>query len=191
MIGFSQTLGYAVQILSCLSPSEARLGRSLSTGAAVPAPYMSKLVNRLARAGLVVTKRGRRGGIMLARHPAMISLLDVVQAVEGRHWIEPSLLSMDTCLVLKQVPLEDFWRSFVQQLEAKLKETTLADLTQRQQQVKRRATRAVTEALSTPTAPDQSATLPPTVAPSSNADLPEPEFCLFGLGGGQEPPSRG
>lgn len=129
MVGFSQTLGYAVQILTCLSATEPRLGRTLSLGAAVPAPYMSKLVNRLARAGLVETKRGRRGGILLSRHPAMITLLDIVQAVEGQHWIEPSLLSMDTCVVLGYSPLEKLWSEFVSRLEAGLREVTLAELT--------------------------------------------------------------
>jgi Rrf2 family protein len=186
MIGFSQTLGYAVQILSCLSPTEARLGRNLSLGAAVPAPYMSKLVHRLGREGLVITKRGRKGGIILARSPEQITLLEIVQAIEGRHWVEPSLLSMDTCLVLKQVPLEDFWRNFVRQLEAKLKETTLADLTRNkhsQEPARTPHSRPAVPAPPPPSPSPASGAGPDSEMPSSPDDgEADAGLCLFGLG---------
>lgn len=154
MVGFSQTLGYAVQILTCLSATEPRLGKTLSSGAAVPKPYMAKLINRLAKAGLVETKRGRRGGILLAKHPAMITLLDIVRAVEGRHWIEPSLLSMDTCVVLGHVPLEDLWREFVTRLEAGLKGITLAELIRHKEAKMARLTQEAPPAAGTQTHSD-------------------------------------
>ncbi|RME93862.1 MAG: Rrf2 family transcriptional regulator [Verrucomicrobia bacterium] len=169
MVGFSQTLGYAVQILTCLSATEPRLGKTLSSGAAVPKPYMAKLINRLAKAGLVETKRGRRGGILLAKHPAMITLLDIVQAVEGKHWIEPSLLSMDTCVVLGHVPLEDLWREFVSRLEAGLKGITLAELIRHKEAKMARLAQEAASSPSPPQAASEAAALKEPPGPSYGA----------------------
>ena len=49
----------------------------------VPAPYLAKQLQAMAGAGIVESVAGRRGGYRLARPPAEIPLLDVVDAVEG------------------------------------------------------------------------------------------------------------
>ena len=49
----------------------------------VPAAYLAKHLQALARAGLVESTQGPRGGYRLARPPAEITVLDVVLAVEG------------------------------------------------------------------------------------------------------------
>jgi Rrf2 family protein len=49
----------------------------------VPGPYLAKSLQALARSGVVESIPGRRGGYRLARPAKSISLLDVVQAVEG------------------------------------------------------------------------------------------------------------
>jgi Rrf2 family protein len=50
----------------------------------VPSPYLAKHLQALARAGLVRADPGPRGGYRLGRPAAEISLLDAVQAIEGR-----------------------------------------------------------------------------------------------------------
>jgi Rrf2 family protein len=48
-----------------------------------PRSFVSKVLQRLVQAGLVTSQRGTRGGFQLARSAADISLLDVVEAIEG------------------------------------------------------------------------------------------------------------
>ena len=50
----------------------------------VPPAYLAKHLQDLARAGVVEAVAGRRGGYPLARPPAEISLLEIVEATEGR-----------------------------------------------------------------------------------------------------------
>lgn len=62
--------------------------RALSAGRlaefhGIPAPYLSKHLQALVRAGIIGSVPGPRGGFRLNRSPADISLLDVVEAVEG------------------------------------------------------------------------------------------------------------
>lgn len=49
----------------------------------VPGPYLAKSLQALMRAGIVASSPGRRGGYRLARPASAISLLDVVDAIEG------------------------------------------------------------------------------------------------------------
>lgn len=50
----------------------------------LPAPYLNKQLQALAKEGLVSSTSGPRGGFRLARSPEDISILDVVTAIEGR-----------------------------------------------------------------------------------------------------------
>jgi Rrf2 family protein len=49
----------------------------------LPSAYLNKQLQALARAGIVNSIPGRRGGFILARDPAHITLMDVVAAIEG------------------------------------------------------------------------------------------------------------
>ncbi len=49
----------------------------------LPAAYLNKQLQVLTRAGIVISRPGRRGGFRLARAPEKITLMDVVAAIEG------------------------------------------------------------------------------------------------------------
>lgn len=49
----------------------------------IPARFLEQLFVALRRAGLVSAVRGARGGFVLTRNPAEITVLDVVEALEG------------------------------------------------------------------------------------------------------------
>ena len=49
----------------------------------LPRQYMLKIFSALSRAGFVRGNRGRGGGYALARDPGEISILDIIEAVEG------------------------------------------------------------------------------------------------------------
>jgi Rrf2 family transcriptional regulator, nitric oxide-sensitive transcriptional repressor len=81
---WSQTAEYALRAAVCLA---GRRGHALSTDAIaeatqVPRDYLSKVLQTLARAGLVRAQRGLGGGFLLAREPGAVSALDVVNAVD-------------------------------------------------------------------------------------------------------------
>ena len=55
----------------------------LSKTESVPANFLAQLLGELRKGKLVVSKRGVQGGFLLARPAADISLLDIVQVMEG------------------------------------------------------------------------------------------------------------
>jgi Rrf2 family transcriptional regulator, iron-sulfur cluster assembly transcription factor len=57
--------------------------REVASEARIPARFLEQIFHDMKRAGLVVAKRGPNGGYQLARHPSLITLGDVVRALEG------------------------------------------------------------------------------------------------------------
>lgn len=76
---------YAVRAMLTLArPGTEQLTSSaLVEATAIPASFLPQVMGDLVRAGLVENRRGRNGGYRLGRAPESISLLAVVEAVEG------------------------------------------------------------------------------------------------------------
>jgi Rrf2 family protein len=70
-------------LLAVLGPDHALPAARLAEYHGVPAAYLAKHLQALARAGIVETAKGPGGGYRLARPATDITLLDVVEAVDG------------------------------------------------------------------------------------------------------------
>ncbi len=68
---------------------------TISETEGVPLPFLTKVISRLARAGLVDTSRGMGGGVWLARSPEEITLRQVTEAVGGPILLNRCLLRVD------------------------------------------------------------------------------------------------
>jgi len=71
-------------LLTGLPPDRYLSTKALSEFHGIPKEYLSKALQGLSKAGLVETMLGPTGGYRLARPPADISFLDIVEAVEGK-----------------------------------------------------------------------------------------------------------
>jgi Rrf2 family protein len=63
--------------------------REIASEYQIPAQLLAKILQRLARKGLLVSQQGTRGGYVLARDPAKISIVDVIEALDGPIGITP------------------------------------------------------------------------------------------------------
>jgi Rrf2 family protein len=76
--------GVHVCVLLATLPDGAALpAAKLAEYHGVPAAYLAKHLQALAAAGVLITVKGARGGYRLARPPAEIRVLDVVEAIDG------------------------------------------------------------------------------------------------------------
>ncbi len=80
----SQTAEYALRAAVTLAtaypaPTTVQI---VSESVGVPVPYLAKVLSTLARAGVVTSQMGKRGGFTLMRPPDQTSVLDIVQAVD-------------------------------------------------------------------------------------------------------------
>lgn len=70
--------------------------------------FLGKIVQSLAKAGIVATRRGVGGGVSLAVAPEEISLLWIIEAVEGPLALNECLTSTPTCLQMDTCPAYPF-----------------------------------------------------------------------------------
>jgi FeS assembly SUF system regulator len=62
---------------------EAVSAKEVSDGCGIPLPVLSKLLQKLAKSGFLVSEFGTNGGYRLARDPSRISALEVIRAIDG------------------------------------------------------------------------------------------------------------
>lgn len=75
---------YAVVLATHLAGTKAaHAARDLAIQTQIPEPTASKVLKKLARAGVVVSQRGAKGGYALARSPDRIGVNEVIEAIEG------------------------------------------------------------------------------------------------------------
>jgi len=130
MVGPTVTGAYAIQALVCLARRGdwVRGSETLATETRIPRSYLVKILHALAREGLVVTRRGRRGGYRLARSPERITLFDVVAAVEGPEVFSRCLLGLGRCSPERGCPVHAEWSSRRRLLLRRFRELTLREL---------------------------------------------------------------
>jgi len=74
---------HACVLLAVLPPDSALPAARLAEYHGVPSAYLAKHLQALARAGVLETVKGPRGGYRLARPAPEITVLDVVEAIDG------------------------------------------------------------------------------------------------------------
>lgn len=79
----SQTAEYALRAIVYLAgQGEAQTTQQIAEATRVPPGYLAKVMQSLARGGLVQSQRGLHGGFTLLRSPEELTVWDVVEAVD-------------------------------------------------------------------------------------------------------------
>jgi Rrf2 family protein len=73
----------AVLYLAQLGPGQRAATSQIAQEQKIPPSFLAKIVSQLSVAGILQTSRGARGGVSLARDPDNISILEVVEAIDG------------------------------------------------------------------------------------------------------------
>jgi Rrf2 family protein len=94
----------------------------------IPPSFLAKIISQLSIAGLLHTSRGARGGVTLAREPEDITLLEVVEAIDGPIMLNECVGDSSTCTFDKDCPLRPVWCDAQEELVKRLKTTNFAGL---------------------------------------------------------------
>lgn len=119
------TLALHAAIFIANAPSGHASGREMAEALHVSEAHLAKVLNRLAREGLLNSTRGPAGGYALAREPKEIRLLDVYEALEGELQPGRCLWEAPKC-GRASCPLGDLMYEVNQRVRDFLASTTLA-----------------------------------------------------------------
>lgn len=94
----------------------------------IPPSFLAKIVSQLSVAGLLNTSRGARGGVSLAKTPAEISLLDVVEAIDGPILLNECVGDGSNCPFGESCSVKEVWCDAQHELVTRLRNTTFGSL---------------------------------------------------------------
>ena len=120
----SKAGAYAIRVAIYLA-AEAVPGpvsvRQIAAALDLPYSFLNKICQQLARGGILTAARGSRGGVCLARPRPEVTLLDIVQVIEGRPQSAQCLLGLDGCgrspACAVHQPWQAIQRQFIELLE--------------------------------------------------------------------------
>jgi Rrf2 family transcriptional regulator, iron-sulfur cluster assembly transcription factor len=128
---YSKPCEYAIRALVFLARfpdhGEAQ-GTEIAKAEGLPAPVLAKVLQELVRKGLLESRRGPGGGFWLARNPRLITLRDVVAAIDGLDQFAECAVGLEGCSDNSPCPLHDTWKGLRAQLMNYLETTTLTDM---------------------------------------------------------------
>jgi len=134
MIGIARQTDYAARIvlhLACLEPGARVPIAEIASKRLLPVPFVRRLVGKLVAAGLLASARGMHGGVRLACPASKISLLDVVQSLEGPIVLNRCVDNPNACPLTETCPVQRAWSDATRTLEDTLRSITFNRLASR------------------------------------------------------------
>lgn len=86
----------------------------------IPPSFLAKIISQLSIAGLINTSRGARGGVTLARSADEISVLEVIEAIDGPIALNECTHSPDSCPFGENCPMKPLWCDTQEELVKRL-----------------------------------------------------------------------
>ncbi len=94
----------------------------------IPEPYLDQVLTNLNKFGFIKSRRGPRGGHLLAKRSADITLSDVLAALEGRTPPLDCILDADDCVLSGSCTQRDIWSGVEDAIQTVLAATTIWQL---------------------------------------------------------------
>lgn len=127
----SSTAGYALQAVLYVARHETEGPVRVGDAAAalgLPQNYLAKVLHQLARSGLLLSTRGKRGGFRLAKTADHIALHAVVSRFDAISTRRTCLLGRHECSDRHPCPAHPRWRAIAEETARFFRETTVGQL---------------------------------------------------------------
>lgn len=130
MLRMSKLTDYGTVVMTYLAREEDELHAvsEIAARTRVSAPTVSKILKRLVRQGLVVSHRGAKGGYSLARIPAAISMVEIIDALEGPLGLTECGSMPGLCVQESLCSIRTNWRRINDAVRQALASVTLAEM---------------------------------------------------------------
>lgn len=118
----------AMLFLARMDPTKRAATSQIAEMQHIPPSFLAKIISQLSIAGLIHTSRGARGGVLLARPAEQISVLEVVEAIDGPMELNECTSGASGCPFGENCPLRPIWCDTQRELIEKLRNTNFAQL---------------------------------------------------------------
>jgi Rrf2 family protein len=121
----------AVLYLARLGGNERAATSTVAEEQRIPPSFLAKIISQLSIAGLLHTSRGARGGVTLARPPRDITLLEVIEAIDGPIMLNECVGDDSNCSFDGECPVRSVWCDAQEMLVKRLKGSNFQQLLER------------------------------------------------------------
>lgn len=130
MFRINRMTDYAVVLLVDMARKRTvRSAQQIAAETGVPLPTVSKIMKTLTRDGLVTSVRGAGGGYALGREPGVITVADMIQAVEGPIALTSCVEEAEEeCGIESLCPMHGHWTQVNTAVRGALSTVSLADM---------------------------------------------------------------
>lgn len=126
----TQASSYATRALAFVAAAGGKpvLVKDIAAATGAPAPYLAKIVQALARRGVLATQRGVGGGVTLTRPARDTSLYDLCEALHEPAVEKRCMLGLPLCSEETACPAHEFWSEHRACYIEFLRKTSVADV---------------------------------------------------------------
>ncbi len=113
-IMFTRGCEYGLQAMLYLAaqpPNTRLLQRDIASSLLVPPHFLGKILQVLAKSGLVVSQKGKTGGFALARLASEITLRQIIEAIDGPMFLDACVLGFPACSDSNPCPAHHKWKA--------------------------------------------------------------------------------
>ena len=127
MIRMSKLADYGTVVMAHMAHEPERLQSTAEIAAhtLLPATTVGKVLKLLAKQVLVTAERGKHGGYRLSRHPAQISVAEIIDAVDGPFGLTECAAGSGLCMLESSCALRSYWRRISQLVRRVVESETL------------------------------------------------------------------
>lgn len=128
---YSQSSKYAIRAfvnLASLPEGQFAMVKNIAEEEQIPAHFLAKILQGIARKGLLKSSKGPTGGFCLKVPAKKLKLIDIVEAVDGLNNFNACAGGLPECSSAKACSLCDRWRPVQSRIMVFLGKTTIADL---------------------------------------------------------------
>jgi Rrf2 family protein len=128
---YSKSSEYAIRAavhLAQLPDADYAMAKEIAQQEEIPAPFLAKILQELARKGVLQSVKGPSGGFRLSRKPSELRLLDIVAAIDGLSQYNRCAGGYGECSAKTACPLHDSWMALHSRIMEYLERNTIGGL---------------------------------------------------------------
>jgi len=118
----------AMKHLAERTPKAASSAKDVAEAYGIPQEALAKILQRLAKAGLLKSQHGINGGYTLARDPSTISAFEVIQAIDGPLFITSCITVRGECDQTDRCTIREPLRKVNESIEQVLKRIKISHM---------------------------------------------------------------
>ena len=118
----------ALRHLAAQPPRASSSAKEIARTYGMPAELVAKVLQRLAKIGLLASQHGTNGGYALAKDPAQINAFEVIRAIEGPLFITSCVTDRSECHQMTKCTVREPLRKVNEAIATALRQVTVASL---------------------------------------------------------------